>query len=141
MDHISSALQNEKLRSLFKKVKQRSDRTCSITKAIARVLPAKYHNKYQLVSYENGIVTIATSTTWITWLKAFEHDIISQTKPQFDIKRIRWQAKPTVTKPICAKYKVYISPKSAKVITQAAKNIKQQKLQQALLRIASHTQD
>ena len=141
MDHISAALQNTKLRALFNKVKQKSSNTATITQAVAQILPSKYHNKYQLVSYEHGIITIATSPTWITWLKAFEHDIISQTKPQFNVQRIKWQVRPTNTKPVIATYKVHLSPKSAKVIERTAKNIKQPKLKQALLRIASRTQD
>lgn len=141
MDHISAALQNTKLRALFDKVKQKASNTATIEKAIEQILPCKYHDKYKLASYENGILTIATSTTWITWLKAFEHDIISKTKPQFNIQRIKWQVRPTNTKIIVAKYKAYLSPKSAEVIARTAKNIKQPKLKQALLRLASRTQD
>jgi hypothetical protein len=143
MNHISSSLQNKKLKSLFNQVKQRSNSIQTIAKAIEQILPCKYHNKYQLCSYDNGIITISTSTIWITWIKSFEREIILQTQQQFNVNRIKWQVRPTesANTDIIAKYKVYISPKSAKVIAQTAKNIKQQKLKQALLRIASRTQD
>ncbi len=143
MNHISSSLQHTKLKALFDKVKQKSSNIATITKAVENILPCKYHNKYQLCSYDNGIITIRTSTVWITWIKAFEHEIILQTQQKFNVKRIKWQVRPaeSATKTITAKYKTYISPKSAKIITQSANTIKQQKLKQALLRIASRTQD
>jgi hypothetical protein len=111
-----------------------------LQQTIEGCLPAAMTSHVKISSYRNNdLHLIIDNAHWATRLRYIEHDLIKKLKSVdgfHQLNRVRYSVRPSYTPPLSNKTALSISVDNAKHIASVAKNIEDEQLRKALIKLS-----
>ena len=95
---------------------------------------------FKILNFENNILILEVNSVWLTWIKGQEQTLLKILNSKYGVEKIKWRNNPNPSiEQVKPKNDVKISPRSAKLVADVAKSIKNEKLKNALLMLATRS--
>jgi len=138
MKPIANTLTQSTLRTLHAEVCKKASEFSAIRDTICAHIPQEAQAAFHIVKHQDTCLTVEVHSLWLMWIKSHESAIVSHLSTRFGIERIKWRQNPHLaTAPITQRHTVSLSPKSAAVVSAAAKAIQHDGLKHALEKLAT----
>ncbi|MEE3003692.1 MAG: hypothetical protein VX335_05020 [Pseudomonadota bacterium] len=137
MQKLSSFLHKPAFSAISKSAKEKATIFVAIHDSLTQNLPKKFANCFNIVNCENGTLTLGVNSLWLLWIKGHEQDLLKILNKKHGIKKIKWRNdSQNISSPVVPRNDVRISDKSSDLLYSMSKDIKHDKLRDALQRLA-----
>ena len=140
MKQTSSLLKNPLFREISIQAKQKLSQFTAIESTIVANIPQQFSKCFKILNYENNVLILEVNSVWLTWIKGQEQSLLKILNSKYGVEKIKWRNNPNPhIEEVKPRNEVKISPKSAKIVADVAKSIKNKKLKDALLKLATRS--
>ncbi len=140
MKQTSSLLKNPLFRGISLQAKQKLSQFTAIEGTIVANIPKQFSKCFKILNFENNVLILEVNSVWLTWIKGQEQKLLKILNNKYGVEKIKWRNNPNpCIEEVKPKNEVNISPRSAKIVADVAKTIKNTKLKNALLKLATRS--
>ena len=140
METTVKLLKHSSLKDISAKAIKKLSQFQAIEATISKSLPPQFRNCFSILNCENNILIIEVNTVWLTWIKGQELAILQSLNKAYGIEKIKWRNNPNPKNEIIKpKNSIRISEKSSKLLKNVAISLKNKKLSEALMKLATRT--
>jgi|GEM_PF-4766859 len=138
MERITKTLTQSALQRLHADVCKKASEFSAIRETICAHIPLEAQHAFHIVKLQGACLTIEVHSLWLMWIKSHEQVVVRHLNAAFGIEHIKWRQNPHLaTAPVAQRHTISLSPKSAAVVSAAAKVIEHDGLKHALEKLAT----